>query len=68
MFLHHRKFQRRVAVLGLGSLCLVPLARQPSVLAASFDKVLLMMMNLLEEVEEESVWNLWFVSFVWTIV
>jgi hypothetical protein len=60
---NHRNFQRRVAVLGLGSLCMVPLERQPPVLAASFDKVLLMMMNLLEEVE--SVWTGGYCCYCW---
>jgi hypothetical protein len=47
-------FQRKAAVLGLGSLCLVPMARQPPVLAGGMDKVLSMILTLLEEVEEDS--------------
>ena len=44
-------FQRRVAVLGLGAFCRVPLAQQPPELAPVFDKVLGVMMGLLEQKE-----------------
>jgi hypothetical protein len=47
-------FQRRIAVLGLGSLCKIPIAQQPPELASEFHKVLLMMMQLLEQKEEQS--------------
>ena len=41
-------------MLGLGSLCKIPISQQPPELASEFHKVLLMMMQLLEQKEEQS--------------